>query len=136
MRATWLTCCAAGLRLSSRQVKQLKQDDLAHCFESADTFFAAQQTRQLIQQLNTRLEAMQAFVLARCVPSDNFSNGKSKGKSNTRNGNRYLIDLSTANDLWAAPFLDTTVMVTANIRDIVQTSFAGWCLGSRGHHGE
>lgn len=27
---------------------------------------------------------------ARCVPSDRISNGKSKGKGNTRNGNRYL----------------------------------------------
>lgn len=27
---------------------------------------------------------------ARCVPSDKISNGKSKGKGNTRNGNRYL----------------------------------------------
>jgi len=27
---------------------------------------------------------------ARCVPSDKISNGKSKGKGNTKNGNRYL----------------------------------------------
>jgi len=27
---------------------------------------------------------------ARCVPSDRISNGKSKGKGNTKNGNRYL----------------------------------------------
>ena len=27
---------------------------------------------------------------ARCVPTDKISNGKSKGKGNTRNGNRYL----------------------------------------------
>jgi len=27
---------------------------------------------------------------ARCVPSSKISNGKSKGKGNTRNGNQYL----------------------------------------------
>ena len=27
---------------------------------------------------------------ARCVPTDKISNGKSKGKGNARNGNRYL----------------------------------------------
>jgi transposase len=27
---------------------------------------------------------------ARCVPSEKISNGKSKGKGNTKNGNRYL----------------------------------------------
>lgn len=27
---------------------------------------------------------------ARCVPSDKISNGKSRGKGNTKNGNRYL----------------------------------------------
>ena len=27
---------------------------------------------------------------ARCVPSDKISNGRSKGKGNTKNGNRYL----------------------------------------------
>ena len=124
-----------GLRLSSHQVKQLKQDDLAHYFESAITLFAAQQTHQLMQQLNIQIEAMETFVLARCqdsehyalitstpgigkilgmtilletgpierfaqvgnyssyarcVPTDKISNGKSKGKGNAKNGNRYL----------------------------------------------
>jgi transposase len=27
---------------------------------------------------------------ARCVPTDKISNGKSKGKGNSKNGNRYL----------------------------------------------
>ena len=124
-----------GLRLSSHQVKQLKQDELTQYFGSTATVFAAQQTHQLMQQLNTQIEAIEAFVLercedsehyalitstpgigkilgmtilletgpierfaqvgnyssyARCVPTDRISNGKSKGKGNVKNGNRYL----------------------------------------------
>ena len=124
-----------GLRLSSHQVKQLKSEELVHYFGSAATLFAAQQSHQLMQQLNTQIEAIEAFVLARCedsdhyalitstpgigkilgmtilletgpierfaqvgnyssyarcVPTDKISNGKSKGKGNAKNGNRYL----------------------------------------------
>jgi len=124
-----------GLRLSCHQIKQLKPEDLAQHFESPVTVFAAQQTHQLMQQLHTQIEAMEAFVLARCqqseaytlittapgigkildmtilletgpierfaqvgnyssyarcVPTDKISNGKSKGKGNVKNGNRYL----------------------------------------------
>ena len=125
----------SGLRLSSHQVKQLDQDALAHYLGSAVTLFAGQQTHQLMQQLNTQIEAIEGFVLARCqdseqyalitttpgigkilgmtilletgpierfaqvgnyasyarcVPTDRISNGKSKGKGNAKNGNRYL----------------------------------------------
>ncbi|HET7396521.1 MAG TPA: IS110 family transposase [Gammaproteobacteria bacterium] len=124
-----------GQRLSGLKMKQLKPGDLARHFGSAAALFAAQQNHRLIQQLNTQIEAMEAFVLARCqdseqyalitstpgigkilgmtilletgpierfpqvghyssyarcVPSDRISNGKSKGKGNTKNGNRYL----------------------------------------------
>ena len=124
-----------GLRLSSHQVKQLNQDTLAQYLDSGVTLFAAQQTLQLMQQLNTQIEAIEGFVLARCqdsehyalitttpgigkilgmtilletgpierfaqvgnyssyarcVPTDRISNGKSKGKGNAKNGNRYL----------------------------------------------
>ena len=124
-----------GLCLSCHQIKQLKPEDLARHFESPVTVFAAQQTHQLMQQLHTQIEAMEAFVLARCqdseaytlitttpgigkilgmtilletgpierftqvgnyssyarcVPTDKISNGKSKGKGNVKNGNRYL----------------------------------------------
>ena len=124
-----------GLRLSSHQIKQLKQDELAHYFEADVSLFTAQQAHQLMQQLNAQIEAMEAFVLsrtqhselyslitsmsgvgkilgmtilletgpierfaqvgnyasyARCVPTDKISNGKSKGKGNAKNGNRYL----------------------------------------------
>ena len=124
-----------GLSLSSHQVKQLNQNELARYFDSAVTLFAAQQTQQLMQQLNTQIEAIEGFVLARCqdsehyalitttpgigkilgmtilletgpierfakagnyasyarcVPTDKISNGKSKGKGNAKNGNRYL----------------------------------------------
>ena len=124
-----------GLRLSSHQVKQLKQEDLAHYFEADASLFAAQQTHQLMQQLKLQVAAIEDFVLARCqhsahyslitstpgigkilgmtilletgpierfaqvgnyssyarcVPTDKISNGKSKGKGNAKNGNRYL----------------------------------------------
>lgn len=124
-----------GERLSCLKMKQLKQAELAHHFGSAPALFAAQQNHRLIQQLDTQIEEVEAFVLARCqdsehyslltstpgigkilgmtifletgpidrfsnvgnyssyarcVPSDKISNGKSKGKGNTKNGNRYL----------------------------------------------
>ena len=124
-----------GQRLPSHQIKQLRPDALDCYFGDTATLFAAQQTHQLMHQLTTQIEAMEAFVLshcqdsdqyslitstpgigkilgmtilletgpierfaqvgnyasyARCVPSDKISNGKSKGKGNTKNGNRYL----------------------------------------------
>jgi transposase len=124
-----------GLRLSSHQVKQLNQDTLAQYLDAGVTLFAAQQTRQLMQQLNSQIEVIEGYVLARCqdsepytlitttpgigkilgmtilletgpierfakvgnyasyarcVPTDKISNGKSKGKGNAKNGNRYL----------------------------------------------
>ena len=124
-----------GSRLSSHDIKRLQPDELNHYFETAVTLFTAQHTQQLMQQLNTQIEEVEAFVLshcqnsedyalitstpgigkilgmtilletgpierflqvgnyasyARCVPSDKISNGKSKGKGNTKNGNRYL----------------------------------------------
>ena len=124
-----------GLRLSSHQVKQLNRDDLAQYLGADATLFGAQQTHQLMQQLNTQIEAIEGFVLARCqdsdqytlitttpgigkilgmtilletgpierfaqvgnyasyarcVPTDKISNGKSQGKGNAKNGNRYL----------------------------------------------
>lgn len=62
-----------GLRLSSHQVKQLKHDELAHYFGSEATLFAARQTHALIQQLNTQIEAIEAFVLARCQDSEQYA---------------------------------------------------------------
>jgi len=124
-----------GRRLSGLQVKQLKRDDLAGHFGSEPALYAAQHHHRLIQQLTTPIEDIEAFVLARCrdsvqyslltstpgigkilgmtilletgpierfphvgqyssyarcVLSDRISNGKSKGKGNTKNGNRYL----------------------------------------------
>ena len=125
----------SGLRLSSHQVKQLDQDALAQYLDAGVTLFAAQQTRQLMQQLNAQIDVIEGYVLARCqhsepytlitttpgigkilgmtilletgpierfaqvgnyasyarcVPTDKISNGKSKGKGNAKNGNRYL----------------------------------------------
>ena len=124
-----------GRRLSGLQMKQLKQEALADHFGSAPALCAAHHHHRLMQQLATQIEEMEAFVLAhcqdskqyslitsipgigkilgmtilletgplerfphvghyssyaRCVPSDRISNGKSKGKGNTKNGNRYL----------------------------------------------
>jgi len=124
-----------GLRLSNHEVKQLNHGELAPYFSSGVTLFAAQQAHQLMQQLDTQIEAIESFVLARCqdsehyalitttpgigkilgmtilletgpierfaqvgnyasyarcVPTDRISNGKSKGKGNAKNGNRYL----------------------------------------------
>ena len=124
-----------GERLSCLKMKQLKQDELAHHFGSAPARFSAQQNHRLMQQLDTQIEEVETFVLARCrdseqysrltstpgigkilgmtilletgpidrfpnvgnyssyarcVPSEKISNGKSKGKGNTKNGNRYL----------------------------------------------
>jgi transposase len=124
-----------GKRLTSHQVKRLTQDDLAHHFDNPASLFGAQHAYQLLQQLNTQIDGIEAFVLsawpypeqytlltstpgigkilgmtilletgpitrfasvgnyssyARCVPSNKISNGKSKGKGNTKNGNRYL----------------------------------------------
>jgi transposase len=125
----------SSLRLSSHQVKQLDQDALAQYLDAGVTLFAAQQTRQLMQQLNAQIDVIEGYVLARCqdsepytlitttpgigkilgmtilletgpierfaqvgnyasyarcVPTDKISNGKSKGKGNAKNGNRYL----------------------------------------------
>jgi transposase len=124
-----------GGRLSCLKMKQLTHDKLADYFETAPALFTARQNHRLIQQLDTQIEEMEAFILARCrdsahyslitstpgvgkilgmtilletgpierfpkvgnyssyarcVPSDKISNGKSKGKGNTKNGNRYL----------------------------------------------
>jgi len=62
-----------GLRLSSHQVKQLTQDQLAHYFDAKATLFAAQQTHQLMQQLKLQTEAIEGFVLARCEDSEHYA---------------------------------------------------------------
>ena len=124
-----------GKRLTSHQVKRLKQNNLADYFDNAASLFAARHAFELMQQLNTQIEEIEDFVLshckdtehyslitstpgigkilgmtilletgpierfaqvgnyssyARCVPTDKISNGKSKGKGNAKNGNRYL----------------------------------------------
>jgi len=124
-----------GQRLNAHAMKQLKADDLARYFDTPAALFTAQHALQLMQQLDTQIDAIEAFVLARCepsidyaritslpgvgkilgmtilletgpierfaqvgnyssyarcVPTDRISNGKSKGKGNARNGNRYL----------------------------------------------
>jgi len=124
-----------GKRLTSYQVKRLTQEDLGEYFDNPASLFGAQHAHQLLQQLNTQIEEVEAYVLkawphpeqyailsstpgigkilgmtilletgpierfsqvghyssyARCVPSNKISNGKSKGKGNTKNGNRYL----------------------------------------------
>lgn len=84
----------------TQQIKAIEQHVLAHC-----------ETNKGYQQLTTvpgigpilgmtiwletgtltrfpRVEQYSSY--ARCVPSDKISNGKSKGRGNTKNGNRYL----------------------------------------------
>ena len=124
-----------GQRLVAHKVKQLHHDRLTDYFTETATLFAARHALQLLQQVTTQINEVEAFVLAqcrdnahyarltstpgigkilgmtilletgpierfagvgnyssyaRCVPSDKVSNGKSKGKGNTKNGNRYL----------------------------------------------
>jgi hypothetical protein len=61
-----------GQRLSSHPVKQLNQDTLAQYLDSGVTLFAAQQTRQLMQQLNSQIEVIEGYVLSRCQDSEPY----------------------------------------------------------------
>jgi transposase len=124
-----------GQRLSALKVKQLHTDTLPNYFTHTASLFAAHHALQLLQQLTTQIDDIEAFVLAackqdahyaqltsvpgigkilgmtilletgplerfpevgnyssyaRCVPTDKISNGKSKGRGNSKNGNRYL----------------------------------------------
>ena len=124
-----------GLRLNAHTMKKLQANDLARYFDTPAALFTAQHAHELMHQLTTRIDAIEAFVLercepsvdyaritslpgvgkilgmtilletgpierfaqlgtyssyARCVPTDRISNGKSKGKGNAKNGNRYL----------------------------------------------
>ncbi len=62
-----------GQRLSSLKMKQLKLGDLGRHFGSTPALFAAQQHHRLIQQLNTQIEALETFVLARCQDSERYA---------------------------------------------------------------
>jgi len=124
-----------GQQLTALKIKQLKTTDLLDYFPEAASEFSARHMLQLIDQLTTQIDEIEAFVLARCqqdplyenllstpgigkilgmtilletgpierfaavgnyssyarcVPTDKISNGKSKGKGNAKNGNRYL----------------------------------------------
>ena len=64
---------AAGERLSCLEMKRLKQNELTHYFGSAPALFAAQKNHRLMQQLDTQIEEIEAFVLARCQDSEHYS---------------------------------------------------------------
>jgi len=120
-----------GKRLSSHQVKHLSSEALGDYLLDSSARFQAQ---QLWQQLRQQIDAIEAFVLARCqkdtytiltstpgigkilgmtilmetgpierfaavgnyssyarcVPTQKISNGKIKGRGNSKKGNRYL----------------------------------------------
>ena len=84
----------------TQQIETIEHFVLAHCQESQG-FSLLQSTPGIgkILAMTILLETgpIERFPkvgnyssYARCVPSDKISNGKSKGKGNTKNGNRYL----------------------------------------------
>jgi transposase len=124
-----------GEQLNAIKMKQLTSKALQTYFTTPAALFAAEQSYHLVQQLNTQIESIEAYLVAecrndkryaqltsipgvgrilgmtilletgpierfrevghyasyaRCVPSDKISNGKTKGKGNVKNGNRYL----------------------------------------------
>jgi transposase len=123
-----------GKCLSAQQIKTLAVADLASYLSDQSAQFCAQQSLQLIQQLQFQISEIETFVLAhcqkdkytvltstpgigkilgmtilmetgpierfaqvgnyssyaRCVPTQKISNGKTKGRGNAKNGNRYL----------------------------------------------
>jgi len=62
-----------GKRLTSHQIKHLKQNDLSIYFDNAATLFAAQHAFQLRQQLNKQVEEIEDFVLSHCKKNDHYS---------------------------------------------------------------
>lgn len=55
-----------GKRLTGFQVKHLQSDDLAHYLTGSSALFQAQQSHQLLQQLQQQIKAIEVFVLTRC----------------------------------------------------------------------
>lgn len=62
-----------GKRLTSYQIKRLKQTNLADYFDNAATLFAAQHAFQLMRQLTTQVEEIEAFVLSHCKDNAHYS---------------------------------------------------------------